>query len=407
MRIPFSALKLHSLLALILMTPTLAMAEEPPTSQDTEDQSDETESEKTESDEPTTEETSTDSTDTQETTQSNSETEDSTAEKVVLSPIDTSNAESLDKTLTKEQLKWLQPTRGKLPQNPYQHIDFTAYTLEWGEVQAGLNRSSIGILPRTQVGTQVPLWLLNIQNANAKVNLLRLGPVDVALTGNYLSLNPEAEGGLSIQYYGVGAHSSFRILDNWSIHAGGQYAELAIEGIPSLSNLSGPIKNFTGLSDDDISSIDTAIDESLDYARAEQIISAKIATDIRLNRRDSFILQGNYMKSTTTDSVLSGDFQGATLALNSEDISSPLFRYLLVPEETSINYGASLAYQASFKRAYLRLGVGYSNIPYAWLLQSIDLTWRWGGETKRRANDIEALWKLNKKLNAQGADGLK
>jgi hypothetical protein len=53
------------------------------------------------------------------------------------------------------------------------------------------------------------------------------------------------------------------------------------------------------------------------------------------------------------------------------------------------------------------VGIGYSNIPYAWLLQSLDLTWRWGGETKRRANDIEALWELNKKLNAQGADGVK
>ena len=75
----------------------------------------------------------------------------------------------------------------------------------------------------------------------------------------------------------VSGHSSFRILDNWSIHAGGQYADPAVED-SSLSNLSGPIKNFTGLSDDDISSIDTAIDESLDYARAEQIISAKNAT---------------------------------------------------------------------------------------------------------------------------------
>lgn len=396
MPIPFSTLTLPSFLIAVLVNSPLAIAEESSNSEETDSGSEENST-----DDSTTEETPSDDTD------SSSEIKNIDPETPTPLNIDTSNAESLDKTLTKEQLKWLQPTRGKLPQNPYQHIDFTAYTLEWGEVQAGLNRSSIGILPRTQIGTQVPLWLLNIQNVNAKVNLLRLGPIDVALTGNYLSLNPASDGELSIQYYGVGAYSSFRILDNWSIHAGGQYAELAIEGIPSLSNLSGPIKNFTSLTDEDISSIDQAIDESLNYARAEQIVSAKIATDIRLNRRDSFILQGNYMKSTTTDSVLSGDFQGASLALSSEDISSPLFRYLLVPEETSINYGASLAYQASFKRAYLRLGIGYSNIPYAWLLQSIDLTWRWGGETKRRANDIEALWELNKKLNAQGADGLK
>lgn len=397
MPIPFSTMTLSSFFLITLLIPSLATAETTPEPQESDGESG------TETSDDTTIEDNT----IEETDNSDSNPESSPLETPTSLVIDTSNAESLDKTLTKEQIKWLQPTRGKLPQNPYQHIDFTAYTLEWGEVQAGLNRSSIGILPRTQIGTQVPLWLLNIQNANAKVNLLRLGPVDVALTGNYLSLNPTSEGELSIQYYGLGGYSSFRILDNWSIHAGGQYAELAIEGIPSLSNLSGPIKNFTSLSDEDISSIDQAIDESLDYARAEKIVSAKIATDIRLNRRDSFIIQGNYMKSTTTDSVLSGDFQGASLALNSEDISSPLFRYLLVPESTSVNYGASLAYQASFKRAYLRVGIGYSNIPYAWLLQSLDLTWRWGGETKRRANDIEALWELNKKLNAQGADGVK
>ena len=92
--------------------------------------------------------------------------------------------------MTKEQIKWLEPTRGKLPQNPYQHVDFTAYTLEWGELQAGLNRSSVGILPRTQVGTQVPLWALGIQNANLKVNALRIGPVDLAVTGDYLNLAP-------------------------------------------------------------------------------------------------------------------------------------------------------------------------------------------------------------------------
>lgn len=314
------------------------------------------------------------------------------------------DAQSLDTTLTKEQIKWLQPTRGKLPQNPYQHIDFTAYTLEWGEVQAGLNRSSVGILPRTQVGTQIPLWLLGVQNVNAKVNAVRLGPVDLALTGNYIKLAPTPEQSLSIQYYGVGGYGSFRIVDNWSIHAGGQYAELNLNGLPNLNALSGPIKRFSQLTDEDIANVTNAIEESIDYSRSEKIFSAKVATDVRLNRRDSFIVQGNMMRSETTDSGLSVEAQDVGLDLESDQISSPLFQYLLVPQESSTNYGVSLAYQASFKRAYLRFGVGYSTIPYAWLLQSLDLTWRWGGQTKRRANDIESFWELNKKLNSQGAD---
>ena len=327
--------------------------------------------------------------------------EDNTTPQIVINP---EEAESLDKTLTKAQLKWLQPTRGKLPQNPYQHVDFTAYTLEWGELQAGLNRSTIGILPRTQVGTQVPLWALGVQNANVKVNALRLGPIDLAITGDYLNLAPTADQSLNIQYYGVGGYGSFRILDNWSIHAGGQYAELNLSGLPNLGALSGPIKSFAGLTDEDIQNVTSAIEEAVKYERSEQILSAKIATDIRLNRRDSFILQGNMMRSETTDSGLSVEAQGVGLDLESDQISSPLFQYLLVPQESSVNYGASIAYQASFKRAYLRLGLGYSTIPYAWLLQSIDLTWRWGGQTKRRANELEKIWELNKKLNKEGAD---
>lgn len=319
-------------------------------------------------------------------------------------PFNPEDAQSLDTTLSKEQIKWLQPTRGKLPQNPYQHVDFTAYTLEWGEVQAGLNRSTVGILPRTQVGTQVPLWILGVQNVNVKVNAVRLGPVDLALTGNYIKLAPTPEQSLSIQYYGVGGYGSFRIIDNWSIHAGGQYAELTLNGLPNLNALSGPIKRFSQLTDEDIANVTNAIEESIDYSRSEKILSAKVATDVRLNRRDSFILQGNMMRSETTDSGLSVEAQDVGLDLESDQISSPLFQYLLVPQESSTNYGVSLAYQASFKRAYLRLGVGYSTIPYAWLLQSLDLTWRWGGQTKRRANDIESFWELNEKLNSQGAD---
>ena len=272
--------------------------------------------------------------------------------------INPEEAESLDKTLTKEQLKWLQPTRGKLPQNPYQHVDFTAYTLEWGELQAGLNRSTIGILPRTQVDTQVPLWALGVQNANLKVNALRLGPVDLAITGDYLNLAPTEEQSLNIQYYGVGGYGSFRILDNWSIHAGGQYAELNLSGLPNLgAHLSGPIKTFSGLTDEDIQNVTSAIEEAVKYERSEQILSAKIATDVRLNRRDSFILQGNMMRSETTNSGLSVDADVVQLSLESDQISSPLFQYLLVPQESSVNYGASLACQASFKRAYLRLGI--------------------------------------------------
>ena len=309
------------------------------------------------------------------------------------------DAQSLDTQLTDAQLKWLKPSRGKLPQNPYQHVDFTAYTLEWGEVQLGLNRSSLGILPRTQISTQVPLWALGVNNVSGKVNLLRAGPFDLAITGNYLSL---PSNNFAIQYSGVGAFGSLRLTDNWSIHTGGQRANLHINGIPDISQFNHLLVKFGQLSQSDIDNFNEILQESVQYERQETIFSGKLATDIRLNRRDSFILQGNMMYSENQGDGLKVNIQDTELSL--DDFSSPIAEVLFNPKETSLNYGGSLAYQASFKRAYVRLGIGYSNIPYMWTLQSIDFTWRLGGKTKRRANNMEKVWELNKKALKSGAD---
>ena len=60
------------------------------------------------------------------------------------------------------------------------------------------------------------------------------------------------------------------------------------------------------------------------------------------------------MRSETVDSGLSVEAQGVELRLGVGSDVDPLFQYLFVPQESSVNYGASIAYQASFKRAYLR-----------------------------------------------------
>ena len=80
------------------------------------------------------------------------------------------------------------------------------------------------------------------------------------------------------------------------------------------------------------------------------------------------------MRSETTNSGLSVDADVVQLSFRVRSDLIASVPVSLVPQESSVNYGASIAYQASFKRAYLRLGMGYSTIPYAWLLQSIDLT---------------------------------
>ena len=336
-----------------------------------------------------------------------SSTTNETANKPI--EIDVNEADSLDTQLSKAQLKWLRPSRGKLPQNPYQHTDFTAYTLEWGEIQLGLNQNSIGILPRTQIGTQVPLNIIGIYNANIKVNALRSGPFDLALTGDYLTLpstNDQFDTDyFDIDYYGFGAFGSLRILENWSVHAGGQYANLNIDGFPNLDGLNNTLVKYTQLDTEELKAITSQIEDSVTYKRQQTLITYNLASDIRLNRRDSFILQGSMVNSQSTDASIIVDTEGNEFSISSEDISSsPLFQFLLTPQEQQTNFSTSLAYQASFKRAYLRVGWGYSTIPYSFLLQTIDFTWRLGGKTKRRANNMQKIWELNKKSLESGGD---
>ena len=97
---------------------------------------------------------------------------------------------------------------GKLPQNPYQHIDFTAY-IRMGRGSNGLNQTSLN--PPTHTGwNSGSLNRRRNQYRETKVNV-RVGPFDLAVTGDYLSLPSD---NLNIQYYGFGGYSSLRVLEN-------------------------------------------------------------------------------------------------------------------------------------------------------------------------------------------------
>ena len=58
--------------------------------------------------------------------------------------------------LSRAQMKFLEPRHSRLDANARGQTDFTAYTLEWGEVKIGLASVSVGALPRLQL-TTVPL----------------------------------------------------------------------------------------------------------------------------------------------------------------------------------------------------------------------------------------------------------
>lgn len=305
--------------------------------------------------------------------------------------------------LTRKQVYWLKPLKQKFPQNPYQHVDFTAYSLEWGEALLGLNTLQIGILPRTQIGAKPLLWLVGLQNADAKINAIRLGPVDFAIQGSYLGLaSPE----FPTSNIGAGATASLQILQPWSVHLQANYNRFNAEGLPDLDTVNDYFLDYAGIDVDDIR--DKLDEQGLQFGIGAETLTLNLTSDIRFNRRDSLIFQGKAIvwhridisnNIDETELPVGVDLD-AILSLESEGLTN-----------ISKNYLVSAAWQWSWDRAYLRLGLGWSSLdaaPYLPpILSTIDYAWRFGGKTKRSEGKIRAGWRENvKKLKTDPVKNL-
>jgi hypothetical protein len=284
--------------------------------------------------------------------------------------------------LSKAQHTWLEPLRRKLPGNPRAHTDFTAYTLEWGETKLGLATITVGALPRTQIGTVPALDALQIPNVHIKVNAVRLGPWDMAIGANHYRLTA---GDMVGFHSGVSAINSLQILKPWSIHIGTHYAVIGSDGIPTPSALPGPLQGAAG--DDTVFEAANRGSEDKWHFRA-RTMSMHFASDVRLNRRDSIILQARAMFWADVEREFDAPpVLGIDQAMRIADSgASPV----------SKTYVASAAWQFSWKKVDLRAGLGFSNVPGAWLIQSTDLSYRFGGKTRRGERKMRRTWKRNK-----------
>jgi hypothetical protein len=316
------------------------------------------------------------------------------AQSVQDTPFDLSEAQA-PTDISSAQLDWLRPSPKNLPQNPYGHIDFTAYSLEWGEVQVGLANIHAGILPRVQVGTSVPLNAIGVYNGTAKINLLRLGPVDLAARGDHYRY-PMGE--LKGDYTAAGATMSVRVLKPWSLHLTGQYATMGLEGLPDTSTISPLVYAFTGADLDAWRA--EAAEQNLSVQLDAEAITARVATDIRFNRRDSLIIQGQAMVWGSVRSGSTGDLEIPPLF----GLDEALTYEAEGPIPLGSSYTASMAWQWSWKRSYLRLGVGHSSVTGAWLLQSTEYAMRFGGKTRRGEAQMRRGWRHNRKELRNGAD---
>ena len=307
--------------------------------------------------------------------------------------IDLNNAQKLE-DLGRKQLMWLKPLPERFEQNPYLHVDFTSYTLEWGEVQIGLNTLKAGILPRTQVGTSLPMWAVGLQNFDAKVNLLRFGAFDLALEGNSISL-PTPDFRMSLT--GGGLSTSVRILEPWTFHLGAQYMAFSAQGLPDLDSINPFILQMSGVDAD--SYRDELAADGVGFDINADVITVRMATDIRLNRRDSWIIQAQGIVWHNIDSSSNfNDSDDIPKFLNADEIFALQSQGA---SDITKSYVVSIAHQWSWNHSYLRIGAGWSSMSeYAFapaIIQSIDYAWRFGGKSKNREGKIRKGWKENKK----------
>ncbi|MDP2310996.1 MAG: hypothetical protein Q8P18_33560 [Pseudomonadota bacterium] len=269
------------------------------------------------------------------------------------------------------------PIHHQRPAHARGQTDFTAYTLEWGEVRLGLKNTGVGILPRTQLTTQPVLDALGAPNASVKVNALRAGPLDLSAS---LDWGMSRDDDLRASFVGAGVTASLQIAKPWSIHGGATWVNAKVEGTPELDALAMILGQTSGtqLSDESVELVESklVLDSHL------QVLTAHAATDIRLNRRDSIVLQGR--------------------AVLYEDVDVPVFLERVAPDHAgwvplTSAYSVSLAWQLSWRNVDLRIGGGLSSVPGAWLLNTVDLAWRFGGPTRVDERRTMVAWRKGKR----------
>ncbi|MEQ1504465.1 MAG: biopolymer transporter ExbD, partial [Myxococcota bacterium] len=294
---------------------------------------------------------------------------------VVLDAIDADRAE-------------LRPRRHRFPQDPYANANsFTAYTLQFGETKIGLGSVAVGVAPRLQVGTVPALDLLGGFNLNAKANLVREGPVDAAILAQYyyapltkiLSSSsadlwfPGDETTIAVSYLGLGATTSVQLADPWSAHLQLYWARPSATGDIAFDDL--PSVLLPGLSLGETASLGLGVSGDLAVVN--------LATDLRFNRRDSVFAWLRYPFYGKVRGRTTGEIDGFDALSNAEFIVA---YGDFVPFADS--YSVAIGYQASWRHVEARAGVGWSAVPGAWLLQAFELSYRFGGATRREERKI-------------------
>lgn len=274
----------------------------------------------------------------------------------------------------------------KQPVEPERQIDYTAFVLGRGETRLGLASIDTAPLAHLQIGTAPLLDLLGMYNVRGKLQALEGKWGGVAVSGSLMAVpitdllkqlggrNAFGVGNRlfvdSLTYTTLGIQGSLHPHERWSLHG----------GVSSMRATGRGQFDFTDLPVVVLPGADPIGGEALVVPKLNAVLYAvRLATDVRLNRRDSVVLQANLPVYGRARGTISGDLDGLPEELANIDIAAQYGQAL----DVGATYRASLAYQATFRRVDLRVGVGMTGLgkplTRSWMLEAFDIAYRFGG----------------------------
>jgi hypothetical protein len=208
---------------------------------------------------------------------------------------------------------------------------------------------------------------------------------------------------------------SVRIADPVTFHAGSRWGRITASGLPDLGAAGSLLSGGQG----------DQLDAWMAEARAQGVslavertaITAQAAMDFRFNRRDSLVVQATatpWASGARSTEGIPEEAEGTDAEAEVVSTIDGLPPILLlddlldsgdtVGERLVSSYVATLAYQANYKNATLRIGFGLSAVPYAWLLQSTELAFHFGGKTRSGERRMRRGWRKNRRELGDGGD---
>lgn len=302
-------------------------------------------------------------------------------------PIDLDSAEPAE-PLSSKEIRYLSPHRTKQEGSPHAQVDYTAYTLEWGEVKLGFTSFAVGILPRVQVSTVPLLNLVGLYNVGLKANPVRLGPVDISLQGSGYYLPLGEFQGWSV---GGGVMTSVKTGKVLSLHVGAEYRYSQADGLPTKAP---PLVQAVAGDSLDLASLVAPAYAYTDdpHVKADSLL-LRFALDVKLNKRDSLILQAYGVPYGQVRGHLSAG-QGS----NASGVYRPVNAEVYDNSSLSVfnTYSVSLSWQFQFGNVDVRLGGGYSAVPWVWAVQANDVAFRAGGRSRKEQRQLVKAWRQQK-----------